>query len=241
MTCKLMGVTTALVLGLGCKKEPPPPPPSPLAQALQQAGQAANSAGQAANHAAQAGAFAAQAGGQATQQAANANAQVAQAMKMLAGQNNAAGPRPEPVNFRELKALLPETLPGFKRTSATGEKAGAMGMVVSHADGEYSGEGGAHLSVKITDIGNVTGPLGLGLAGWAMVEIDRETETGYEKSTVLGGNKAFEKYDTRSKRGEVNVLVGNRFVVEVKGRDVKVEDIKAVAGKLDLAKLGSLK
>jgi hypothetical protein len=225
-------VTTAFVLGLGCsKKEPPPPPPSPIVQALQQAGQAANPAGQPA----------APAGGKAAQQAANANANLAQAMQMLAGQGAAGGPRPEPVNFRELKALLPETLPGFKRTSATGEKAGAMGMVVSHADGEYSGEGGAHLSVKITDIGNVTGPLGLGLAGWAMVEVDRETETGYEKSTVLGGNKAFEKYDSRSKRGEVNVLVGNRFVVEVKGRDLKMEDMKAVAGKLDLAKLGSLK
>jgi hypothetical protein len=225
-----MGVTTALVLGLGCKKDPPPPPPSPLAQALQQAGAAPNSAGQAAP-----------AGGPAAQQAANANAQLAQAMKMLTGANAAGGPRPEPVNFRDLKALLPESFPGFKRTSATGEKAGAMGMVVSHADGDYSGDGGAHLSVKITDIGNVTGPLGLGLAGWAMVEVDRETETGYEKSTVLGGNKAFEKYDSRSKHGELNVLVGNRFVVEVKGRDVKMDDMKGVAGKLDLAKLAALK
>jgi len=240
MTWRLIGVTTAFVLGLGCKKDPPPPPPSPLAQAMQQAAQAANGAGQPANPAARPNPFA-QAGGQASQQAANANANLAQAMKMLGGQNAAGGPRPEPVNFRELKGLLPESLPGFKRTSATGEKAGAMGMVVSHADGEYSGDGGAHLSVKITDIGNVTGPLGLGLAGWAMVEIDRETETGYEKSTVLGGNKAFEKYDSRSKHGEVNVLVGNRFVVEVKGRDVKMDDMKTVAGKLDLAKLASLK
>jgi hypothetical protein len=245
MTWRLIGVTTAVVLGLGCQKEPPPPPPSPLAQVMQQVGQAANRAGQPgqpaqpANPSAPPNAFAQ--AGQATQQAANANANLAQAMKLLAGQNAAGGPRPEPVNFRDLKGLLPESLPGFKRTSATGEKAGAMGMVVSHADGEYSGEGGAHLSVKITDIGNVTGPLGLGLAGWAMVEVDRETETGYEKSTVLGGNKAFEKYDSRSKHGEVNILVGNRFVVEVKGRDVKMDDMKGVAGKLDLAKLASLK
>jgi hypothetical protein len=238
MTWRLIGVTTAFVLGLGCQKEPSPPPPSPLAQVAQQVGQAANRAGQpgqSANPSAPPNAFAQ--AGQATQQ----NANLAQAMKLLAGQNAAGGPRPEPVNFRDLKGLLPESLPGFKRTSATGEKAGAMGMVVSHADGEYSGEGGAHLSVKITDIGNVTGPLGLGLAGWAMVEVDRETETGYEKSTVLGGNKAFEKYDSRSKHGEVNVLVGNRFVVEVKGRDVKMDDMKGVAGKLDLAKLASLK
>lgn len=52
------------------------------------------------------------------------------------------------------------------------------------------------------------------MASWASVEIDRETETGYEKSTVLGGNKAFEKYDTRSRRGEIKVLVGGRFIAE---------------------------
>jgi hypothetical protein len=136
---------------------------------------------------------------------------------------------------------LPEALPGFKRTEAKGEKAGAMGMVVSQASADYSGEDGAHLDIKMLDIGNLAGPLGLGLAGWASVEIDRETETGYERSTVLGGNKAFEKYDTRSKHGEVKVLVGNRFIVEVRGRNVKVDDIKAAVGKLDLAKLAALK
>jgi hypothetical protein len=42
---------------------------------------------------------------------------------------------------------------------------------------------------------SMTGPLALGLAGWASAEIDRETERGYEKSTVIGGNgnKALEK------------------------------------------------
>jgi hypothetical protein len=233
MTWRLTGAAIAVVFGLGCKKEPPPPPASPLAQALQQAGQAANQAGQSANQAAQAGAL----GAQATQQA---TANLAQAMKMLNGQN-AGGPRVEPVNFRELKALLPEELPGFKRTAAKGEKAGAMGFVMSKADADYSGEGGAHLDIKLVDIGSLAGPLGLGMAGWASVEIDRETETGYEKSTVLGGNKAFEKYDTRSKRGEVKVLIGNRFIVEVDGRNVKIDDLKAAVGKVDLAKLATLK
>jgi len=222
----------AVVLGLGCKKEPPPPPPSPLAQALEHAAAAVNHAGQAADE----GAQAVKAGGQSAQHAAN----LAQAMKMLGG-GNAAGPRVEPVNFRDLKALLPEELPGYKRTSATGEKSGAMGLVMSQAKADYSGDGGAHIGMKLIDVGNLAGPLALGIAGWASVEIDRETETGYEKSTVLGGNKAFEKYDTRSKHGEVNVLVGNRFVVEVRGSNVKIDDLKAAAGKLDLAKLATLK
>jgi hypothetical protein len=58
---------------------------------------------------------------------------------------------------------------------------------------------------------------------------------------VLGGNKAFEKYDTRSKHGELNVLVGNRFIVELHGSNVKIDDLKSAAGKLDLGKLASLK
>jgi hypothetical protein len=226
MTWRLTGAAIAVVFGLACKREPAPPP----AQALEHASKAAEQAAQQGQHAAQAGA-------QAQQVAA---AHLSQAMKMLVGQN-AGGPRVEPVNFRELKALLPETLPGFSRTQAKGEKAGAMGMVVSQADAGYSGGGGAHLDVKLVDVGSLTGPLALGMAGWASVEIDRETENGYEKSTVLGGHKAFERYDTRSKRGEIKVLVGKRFIVEVKGRNVSVDDMKAAAGKLDLAKLASLK
>jgi len=222
MTWRLTGAAIAVVFGLGCKKEPPPPPASPLAQLLDRARQAVPDAGRA--------------GTQAEQVAA---AHLSQAVKMLAAQN-AAGPRVEPVNFRDLKALLPETLSGFKRTQAKGEKTGAMGMVVSQADADYSGDGGAHLDVKFVDLGSLAGPLALGMASWASVEIDRETETGYEKSTVLGGNKAFEKYDTRSRRGEIKVLVGGRFIAEVKGRNVKVDDIKAAVGQLDLAKLATL-
>jgi hypothetical protein len=239
MTCRWTGVVIAVAFGLGCKKEPPPPPPpaNPLAQALEQAGKTMEQAGQAAQDGQRGAAPAQQAGAQA-QQAAAANLQ--QAMRMLAGQT-AGGSRVEPVNFRELKALLPETLPGFKRTQAKGEKAGAMGVVVSQADADYSGDGGAHLDIKLVDVGSLSGPLALGMAGWASVEIDRETEHGYEKSTTLGGNKAFEKYDGRSKRGEVKVLVGSRFIVEVKGRNVTVDDMKAAAGQLDLAKLASLK
>ena len=226
MTWRLAGAAIAVVFGLGCKKEPPSPSASPLAQVLDCARQVA-----------QEGQLAGRAGTQAEQVAA---AHLSQAVKMLAGQN-AAGPRVEPVNFRDLKALLPETLPGFKRTQAKGEKAGAMGMAVSQADADYTGDGGAHLDVKLVDVGSLAGPLALGMASWASVEIDRETETGYERSTVLGGNKAFEKYDTRSRRGEIKVLVGGRFIAEVKGRNVKVDDLKAAVGQLDLAKLATLK
>jgi hypothetical protein len=76
---------------------------------------------------------------------------------------------------------------------------------------------------------------------WGMVEIDRESETGYEKTGKLGGRKSYEKYDNASKAGELKVLVGSRFLVEITGENVAMDDLKGALGKLDLAKLESLK
>ena len=42
----------------------------------------------------------------------------------------------------------------------------------------------------------------------------KETEGGYEKSTRIDGNPGFEKW-SRAETGELNVLVNDRFIVEV--------------------------
>lgn len=144
------------------------------------------------------------------------------------------------VDFRVLKELLPETIGDLKRTSATGEKSGAMGMGVSQATGKYQGEGQARLRLKLID---TAGLGGLAVAGLAMagLEIDKETESGYERTSTVAGRKLFEKYNSKSKRGELKVFVANRFVVEADADDVPMETVKElVTGKLDLAKLEGL-
>jgi hypothetical protein len=155
-----------------------------------------------------------------------------------------SGPTPgksETVDFKELKALLPESLPGMKRTDATGEKTAAMGMQVSNAEGQYSADNGASMRVKITDIGSMTGLAGMAMYAWANVAVDREGDNGYEKTSTIGGYKSHEKYDKSSKSGEVSVLVGDRFVVEVDGSDVDMDAIKNALGKVDLGKLNGMK
>ena len=52
----------------------------------------------------------------------------------------------------------------------------------------------------------------------------RETSDGYEKATTIGGNPAVEKWDKGDNRGELNILVGKRFMVTIEGRDLA--DIK---------------
>ncbi|MGH9196956.1 MAG: hypothetical protein ACRD1T_14600, partial [Acidimicrobiia bacterium] len=147
----------------------------------------------------------------------------------------------EPVDFRELKALLPESLPGMKRTNATGEKTAAMGFKVSKAEGRYTNDQGGSIDITISDTGTLSGFTAMAAYGWALAEMDRETESGYEKTTKIGGYKGYEKYDNESKNGEVNVLVGQRFVVEVDGNGVGMDVLKGALSKIDLAKLDAKK
>ena len=152
-----------------------------------------------------------------------------------------AGRKVETVDYKELKALLPESLPGMKRTDATGEKTSAMGMQISNSEGRYSSDEGSSMTIKITDIGSMTGLAGMAAYAWARVDVDRESDTGYEKTSTFSGYKSHEKYDRQSKSGEISVLVGDRFVVEADGRNVDADAIKSALGKVDLRKLNSMK
>ena len=71
-------------------------------------------------------------------------------------------------------------------------------------------------------------------------KIDKETETGYEKTGIWDGRKTFEKYNNKSKRGEMKVIVANRFIVEVDGDGLPIDTIKAAAKSVDYAKLEAL-
>ena len=161
-------------------------------------------------------------------------------MKAMAG-SGAGAPAAALVDFRMLKTLLPETLAGMKRTSASGEKNGAAGMFVAEATGEYSGENGASLSLKITDMGGLGGLGAMAQAGWAMQEIDKETDNGYERTFDQKGFKAKESYDKLNKSGEVQSWVASRFLVEIKGNGVKDGDLRKALDGVDLARLSTLK
>jgi hypothetical protein len=146
----------------------------------------------------------------------------------------------ETVNFRTLKELLPADADGLARKEATGEKNGAMGFTISTATGKYeNGDGSERIELSIVDGGG--SPMMMGLAAWSMMDVDKETEHGYEKTTKMGNNKAYEKYDSADKDGELNVLINKRFVVTAKGRGVSMDKIKAALEAIDLDKLADMK
>ena len=70
---------------------------------------------------------------------------------------------------------------------------------------------------------------------------EKETDNGYEKSTTIGGNPGFEKWNDQRKDGELNIVVAKRFLVSVEGdRLTDMKQLQEFASKIDFAKLGAL-
>jgi hypothetical protein len=176
---------------------------------------------------------------QAMKQGAEAMAAAAGAMgAMMGGDGKGAV---EPVDFRELKALLPESIGGLKRGEVTGEKTGVMGIKVSNAEARYGAGGAANITLKIMDPGSMSGFAGMAGAAWAMVDVDRESSSGYEKTSTTAGRKTYEKWEKEGKRGEVNMIVAERFIIEISGEGVDMKQLKQAVAALDIKKLEGLK
>lgn len=177
----------------------------------------------------------------ATKQMAEAMQTGGSAVAGAVGATLGAAQAAEAVDFRELKALLPEDLSGMKRSNAEGERSSAMGFTISKAEARYESESGASAHITITDVGAMAGVAAMATYAWAAGTVDRETETSYERSVAIKGYKGYEKYDRQSNSGEVQVLVAGRFVVEVDGNNMPMDAIKSALEKVDLGKLESMK
>ncbi len=136
----------------------------------------------------------------------------------------------------QMKSFLPETLAGLPRTSLSAERNAAMGFEVAEASADYSDGAGRSLRLEINDTGGARGLLGL--AAWANVEEEREWQGGYEKTYRDGGRMVHERWESGSGSGEYDVIVGNRFAVEISGQAASMDELKAaLAGGVDFDKL----
>ena len=140
-----------------------------------------------------------------------------------------------------LKPFMPERLGSFKRTSISVERNGVMGVQVSTGHASYQDADNNQINLEITDMGGAKGIMAL--AGFANVESERQTETGYEKTYKQDGRLVSERWDNNSRNGEFSIVLGDRFSVKVSGygSGLDINMLKAALGSLDLAGLESLK
>ena len=140
----------------------------------------------------------------------------------------------DPVAFQTLQSHLPK-VSGWEMGEAEGERM-TMPVPFSQVETTYK-KGDARVDVKIVD----TGFAQMLIMPWSMMlasGYSRESSSGYEKATTISGNPGIEKWNKSSKNGELDILVGKRFMVTIEGHDL--DDMKTVQDFASAINFGAL-
>jgi hypothetical protein len=161
------------------------------------------------------------------------------ALKTMFGAALSGGSQVESLAPDRLKSFVPEELAGLARSSISAERSGAMGIQISQANATYEDDSGKQVRLEITDAGTAKGLLGL--ASWANVEGEKESNGRYEKTFREDGKLIHEEWDSNNSSGQYAIVVGDRFTVTVSGQADSVGELRDAVGQLDLDGLADLR
>lgn len=130
-----------------------------------------------------------------------------------------------------LKVILPEPLGGWQAGEASAEAVGAAmlggGITVRR---DYT-KGKAKISVEVVTDSPILQSVMM------MLNNPMFASAGGGKLETIKGQRAIVNYDKAGKSGDLNMVVGNGFMVTVRGRNAELADMMAYAGAVDTAKL----
>ena len=162
----------------------------------------------------------------------------AKAMSGMAGALGGGGKTVEPVTFQSLQTTLPE-LSGWEMAKPRGERMTAP-VPFAQTETTYS-KGDTRIDVKVVDSGFAP----LLIMPWSMMlatGYSKETSDGYEKAVTVKEQPAFERWNSGSKSGELNILVNKRFLVSIESSEIgDMKPLHDVAESMDLEKFAALK
>lgn len=166
--------------------------------------------------------------------AAEAMQQAADAMQQAADNlaNTGSSDDSAPLTAEELQDVLPEELAGLERTSSERQSMGAAGMSMAQATGTYEGDG-KELEVSLMSGGGImAGPA----MAFTMVQFDRSTDDGYERTVEYDGMKGMQEYeeDGDSQRAVMTILVNNSLMVRLEAEGMTMEEVEDAFDDLDL-------
>jgi hypothetical protein len=157
---------------------------------------------------------------------------------MAKGMPGNDGKTVEVVSFQSLETTLPQ-VSGWTMKKPRGER---MTAPIAHSRSETTyTKGDTSIDVEVIDSGFAA----MLVAPWSMMlatGFSRESSDGYEKAVSVSGQPGFEKWDSGSKDGELNLLVNKRFLVSIEGNDLAdTKVLHEFADKMDFAKFAALK
>lgn len=131
--------------------------------------------------------------------------------------------------------MLPEALPGWKAEEGSSQAAGTamMGGGVT-AERSYT-KGESSVEINIT----ADSPMLQGMM--MMLSNPMFATSNGGRLTKIAGQKAIVHYSSQEKSGEIQIVVANRFLINISGNHVTSEDLKNYAAKINFNGLAKMK
>jgi hypothetical protein len=136
-----------------------------------------------------------------------------------------------------LKALLPESVAGYSRSSVETNASGAGDVSIVVATGEYQKDGHS-FRLEVTDLGAMGAMAAL--ASGMGAHTTKETADGYEKVATVDGRLTTEEWNHPSNSGKYSVVIADRFSVQADGSANTVDELKQAVRAVDAVRLESL-
>lgn len=148
------------------------------------------------------------------------------------------GSAPDPnalMTGNELRALAP-TLDGWER-GALNTQTIDVPEVATVLTVSYTRAAGEQLDLEISDTAGKSSMIE-SLAKMAGSEFNRAMESGYLKGTTVAGAPAVEAWNTSDRIGELTVLVKNRYIIHVGGKNLSdAAPMRAIVERIALDQL----
>jgi hypothetical protein len=143
----------------------------------------------------------------------------------------------KPISNDELKSVFQDEVMGIKRSSFSVNS--AMGYAVGNA--EYRKDDTTKYTVGIYDCAGEAGSAFYAMQFFTALNMEREDDNGYEKTTTYMGSKALEKFQKGGNQHSLNFTVADRFWVSLEGENTGLDALKSFGEKLNLDKLKSIR
>lgn len=154
-----------------------------------------------------------------------------------AAEQSEAGSAPMALPPEELQKTLPASLGAYRRVEIASSGANSGGLGGSQAEARYA-RGNNNIELEVIDLGGAASLAAMGSA--FDLQSNRQTETGYEKSTTVNGRMVNEEWNSATNRGSYGVLVSNRFMVQAEGNVDGIDSLKQAVNAIDTARLEAL-
>lgn len=130
-----------------------------------------------------------------------------------------------PYSLDQMKAMLPETLAGVKRSKF--EANSAMGAAFAEAD--YKINDSTEISLKVFDCAGQAGAGIYSMQYLAMMNFQSENDEEFTKTVEFNGGKAIEHGQKDGSRSSFTYLAADRLLITLEGDHISSDQLRKTA------------